>query len=71
MFCGLLLIPGSPALFYFPFAAPSNLGFSHRLSPFPPTHPQGGLSAMAGGQPKQSHKQEVSLITAFLYSFPL
>lgn len=71
MFCGLLLIPGSPALFYFPLTAPSNLGFSHRLSPSPPTHPQGGLFAMAGGQPKPSHQQEVSLITAFLCSFPL
>lgn len=59
MFCGLLLIPGSPTLFYFPLAAPSNLSFSHRLSPFPPAHPQGGLSAMAGGNPNR-HTNKVS-----------
>lgn len=51
LFCRPLLIPGNPALFSFPLAAPSNLSFSHRLSPFPPTHPQGRLSATAGGTP--------------------
>lgn len=41
-------MPGSPALFCFPLAAPSNLGFSHRLSPSEDSEPWLGATQTRG-----------------------
>lgn len=44
----LMLMLGSPVLFRFPLAAPSSLGFSHRLSPSEDSEPWLGATQTRG-----------------------
>lgn len=68
MFCRLLLIPGSPALLYFPLSAPT---ISLSITDFPPSPsaPQGGLSARAGATPTVTQTRVLSADCLSLY-FP-